>query len=196
MKFVVLCSSRGTVFASTLERIRDGSVTAACLGLVADKAERTCVATAKAAGLPVRIVPRIKGEAREDFDKRVDAAIRALGADESTLVACMGWMFILSPWFVAQWRNRILNVHPALLPKHPGDHAHDLVLAAGDTVSGMTIHLIDEGVDTGPTLLQKECPVLKGDTVDTLKARVQALEKEWFPKLLQMLETGDMKLPS
>ncbi len=195
MQFVVLCSSRGTVFASTLERMKDGSLTATCLGLVADKAERTCVQTAKTAGLAVQIVPRKKGEPREEYDKRVDAAIRALGGDERTLIACMGWMYILSPWFVSQWRNRILNVHPALLPKHPGDHAHELVLAAGDTVSGMTIHLIDEGVDTGPTLLQKECPVLKGDTVDTLKVRVQALEKEWFPKVLQMIETGEMKLP-
>jgi formyltetrahydrofolate-dependent phosphoribosylglycinamide formyltransferase len=195
MQFVVLCSSRGTVFASTLERIHDGSLKATCLGLVADKPDRTCVATAKAAGVPVQIVQRIKGEPREEFDKRVDAAIRKLGADEKTIVACMGWMYILRPWFVSQWRNRILNVHPALLPKHPGDHAHDLVLAAGDTVSGMTIHLIDEGVDTGPTLLQKECPVLKDDTVETLKVRVQALEKEWFPKVLQMIETGKMKLP-
>ncbi len=195
MKFVVLCSSRGTVFASTLERIKDGSLKAECLGLVADSAERTCVATAKAAGLPVQVVPRIKGEPREEFDKRVDAAVRALGADDKTIVACMGWMYILRPWFVQQWHNRILNVHPALLPKHPGDHAHELVLAAGDTVSGMTIHLIDEGVDTGPTLLQKECPVLKEDTVDTLKARVQALEKEWFPKVLQMIQQGEMKLP-
>ncbi len=195
MNFVVLCSSRGTVFASTLECMKDGSLTAPCLGLVADKEERTCVTTARAAGIPVQIVPRKKGESRETFDKRVDDAIRALGANDGTLIACMGWMFILSSWFVRTWRNRILNVHPALLPKHKGAHAHELVLAAGDSVSGMTIHLIDEGVDTGPTLLQKECPVLKGDTVDALKQRVQALEKEWFPKVLEMIERGEMKLP-
>lgn len=195
MNFVVLCSSRGTVFASTVERMKDGSLTAPCLGLVADKEERTCVTVAKAAGIPVQIVPRRKGESREAFDKRVDDAIRALGGNDDTLIACMGWMFILSSWFVRIWRNRILNVHPALLPKHKGAHAHELVLAAGDSVSGMTIHMIDEGVDTGPTLLQKECPVLNGDTVDALKQRVQALEKEWFPKVLEMIERGEMKLP-
>lgn len=196
MNFVVLCSSRGTVLEAVLQRVRDGSLSARCIGLVADKADRTCVALAKAAKLPVAIVTRSKGQVREDYDKRIDAAIRSLGADEHTLVTCMGWMFILSPWFVRTWHNRILNVHPSLLPKHKGDHAHDLVLASGDTVSGMTIHLVDEGVDTGKILLQKECPVLPGDTVDTLKQRVQALEKEWFPKALEMIERREMKLPA
>lgn len=193
MTFVVLCSSKGTVFQSVIDRISDGSLTMTCAGLVTDKAGNGCVAKAKAAGLPAKVVTMKAGEPREEFDKRLSAAIREFGGHP--LVACMGWMWMLSPWFVKEWRNRILNVHPALLPKHPGTHVHSLVLKSGDKESGMTIHLIDEGMDTGKILLQKSCPVLPGDTVETLKARVQKLECEWYPKALQMIESGAMKLP-
>ena len=218
MNFVVLSSSRGTVFQSTLDRIRDGSLTASCLGLVCDREDRGCRAKALAAGIPVKIVPMQKGESRENYDQRLHQAILELSPPTPTLtptptptltltptptptptpaplLACMGWMWVFSPWFVNQWRNRILNVHPALLPKHPGTHAHELVLAAKDRESGMTIHLIDEGVDTGKILIQKRCPVLPNDTVDTLKARVQKLETEWFPKVLEMIEQGKISLP-
>lgn len=194
MKFIILSSARGTVMEAVLESMKKGEVTATCLGLIADKAERGCVARAKAYGIPVEIVEMQKGEPREAYDKRLDAAITTLGGDDDVIIACMGWLWMLSPWFVHRHTNRIINVHPALLPKHAGAHAHDLVLAAGDTESGMTIHVIDEGMDTGKILLQKSCPVLPDDTVETLKKRVQALECVWYPKALQMIETGEMTL--
>lgn len=201
MNFIVLSSSRGTVFKAVLERIKDGSLHAKCLGLITDRADRGCIAHAKAHGIAVVIVDRTNGEDREAYDKRLHAAIESpaftpagASAGRQTLIACMGWMFILSPWFVHQWKNKILNVHPSLLPKYPGAHAHDLVLAAGDTESGMTIHLIDEGVDTGRILVQKKCSVFLADTEDTLKHRVQELECEWFPKILEEIAQGRMKL--
>jgi formyltetrahydrofolate-dependent phosphoribosylglycinamide formyltransferase len=197
MKFIVLCSSRGTVFQSTIDRMNDGSLTARCLGLVCDREDRGCVQKAKTNGIPVKIVTMKKGEPRDAYDKRVHAAIlKLIPADsaQNCVIACMGWMWILSAWFVSQWRNRIINVHPALLPKHKGAHAHELVLASKDRESGMTIHLVDEGVDTGKILLQKKCPVLPDDTVDTLKARVQMLETQWYPTVLQMIEQGEIRL--
>lgn len=193
MDFVVLSSSRGTVFQSVVDAIKAGKLSARCKGMVADRADRGCVEIARAADIPVAIVEHREEESREQYDQRMHDAIITL-AGTTPLIACMGWMFILSPWFVARWRNRILNVHPALLPKHKGAHAHDLVLQSGDKESGMTIHVVDEGVDTGRILLQKSCPVLEGDTVDTLKARVQALEKEWYPKALQMIEEGTITI--
>ena len=116
------------------------------------------------------------------------------------MIAAMGWMFIFSSWFIAERRCRIINVHPALLPKFGGKgmyghHVHDAVLAAREKESGVSIHLMDEGVDTGPVLLQKTCPVLSGDTSATLQQRVQELEKEWYPKVLQMIETKEIMLP-
>lgn len=193
MNFVVLSSSSGTTFQAVLDRIADGSLTSTCLGLVTDRADRGCAEKAQAAGIPVKIVEMQKGEEREAYDRRLQEAISKLG--QADVIAALGWMFIFSPWFVTEWKNKIINVHPALLPKHPGTHALEDTLAAGDEETGMTIHLIDEGVDTGPTILQKECPVEPGDTVQTLKDRVQALEKEWYPKVLQMIETGDLTLP-
>ena len=188
--FVVLSSSRGTVFQSVLDSLADGSLHARCIGLISNAEDHGCVSRARKAGLPVCILEHQKEESREEYDKRVHASILTLQKAQSDpaedcVIACMGWMFLLSPWFVSQWKNRILNVHPSLLPKHPGRHAHDLVLAAGDTESGMTIHLIDEGMDTGKILVQKKCSVYPNDTVETLKYRVQDLECEWYPKVLE-----------
>lgn len=198
MTFIALCTAKGTVFQSVIDAMHDGSLAMTCAGLVSDSADHGCVEKANNAGIPVRIVTMQKGEPREDFDRRVDTAIHELcppsSSEGETLIACMGWMWMFSPWFVKTWNNRILNVHPSLLPKHPGSHAHELVLASGDSESGMTIHLIDEGMDTGKILLQKTCPVLPHDTVDTLKARVQGLECEWYPKVLAAIEQGTMKI--
>ena len=192
MNFVVLSSSRGTTAKEVFKAIDNNSLTATCLGLVTDKADRGCAQVAKDAEVPVVIVERTKGEPREDYDRKIDAAIRTLG-DVDT-IAALGWMFIVSPWFVSQWRNRIVNVHPALLPKHPGAHGIADALNAGDTESGMTIHFIDEGVDTGKIIEQKSCTILPDDTEETLKNRIQELEKEWYPKVLQMIETGEVQL--
>ncbi|MDD4287795.1 MAG: phosphoribosylglycinamide formyltransferase [Candidatus Peribacteraceae bacterium] len=199
MHFVVLSSSRGTTFQAVLDAQKRGELTARCLGLVTDRPDRPCIEKAKAANLPFKIVPMTKGESREDFDRRVHEAILALGADKETVIAAMGWMFIFSAWFIQTWKSRIINVHPALLPKHGGKgmyghHVHDAVLAAKEKESGVSIHLMDEGVDTGRVLLQKTCPVLPDDTPESLQKRVQELEKEWYPKVLQMIESGELKL--
>ncbi len=202
MNFIVLSSTRGTVFQAVIDRISDGSLHAKCLGLVSDNEKNGCVAKAVAGKIPVKIVERKEKESREEYDKRLHQAILDLGGIvpspksqvQSPFVACMGWMYLLSPWFVKEWSNRILNVHPALLPKYPGTHSHELVLKNKDIESGMTIHLIDEGMDTGKILLQKKCPVLPEDTEESLQVRVQQLEKEWYPKVLGMIEEGTLKM--
>lgn len=200
MDFVVLSSSRGTTFQAVIDAMKSGTLRAKCLGLLTDRADRGCIEKARVAGLPVTIVERRVDEEREDYDRRIDAALHDMGATDETLITAMGWMFIFSPWFIIQWNHRILNVHPALLPNHGGERmyghrVHDDVLKAGEKESGVTIHLMDTGVDTGPVLVQKKCAVLPGDTPETLQARVQALEKEWYPKTLQMIAEGTLKLP-
>ena len=198
MDFVVLSSSRGTTFQAVIDRMKDGSLTAQCLGLVTDRADRGCSEKARAAGIAVSVVEKREGESREAYDRRLDEAI--LGSSSGpAVIAALGWMSILSPWFINKWSDRIINVHPALLPKYGGagmygDKVHQAVLASGDTESGITIHFMDEGVDTGKVLLLKKCPVLPGDTVESLKERVQGLEKEWYPKVLQMMQDGTMQI--
>ncbi len=193
MKFVILSSGRGTVMKAVLQSIEAGDCSAQCQGLVTDTPDRGCVKVAEEFGIPIEIVMMKQSESREAYDKRLDSAIQNLAGTDDVIIACMGWLWMLSPWFVQRHRNRILNVHPSLLPKHPGAHAHDQVLAAGDTESGMTIHMIDEGMDTGKILLQKSCPVEPNDTVTTLRKRVQALECMWYPKVLQMIERGEIQ---
>jgi formyltetrahydrofolate-dependent phosphoribosylglycinamide formyltransferase len=165
-----------------------------CLGLITDRTDRGCTEKALSAGIPVKVVERTKGEPREEYDQRLHQAITAFGASDQTILAALGWMWILSPWFTREWQGRILNVHPALLPKHPGAHGIADALKAGDSQSGMTIHWMDEGIDTGPIVLQKSCPVLSDDTEDTLKERIQALEKEWYPKVLEMIASGEVEV--
>ncbi len=201
MNFIVLSSSRGTTFQAVLDAQKRGELKAKCLGLVTDREDRQCIDKAKEADLPFIIVTRVNGESREEFDRRVQEAIVSLGGGKDTVIAALGWMFIFSPWFIQAWKDRIINVHPALLPKHSGKgmyghHVHDAVLAAGEKESGVSIHLMDEEVDTGRILLQKTCPVLPDDTPDSLQQRVQGLEKEWYPRVLQMVESGEILLSS
>jgi len=195
MKFIILSSSRGSTAKVVLDRVNDGSVSMECLGLITDSDERGCVSVVRDAGFPIYRVDREDGETRENYDKKLHAMILEAGGDpKDTVIAALGWMFILSPWFVSQWKNRIINVHPALLPAHPGAHGIADALKAGDEKSGMTIHFIDEGVDTGPIILQKECAILPGDDEEALKDRIQLLEREWYPKVLQMIEEGEVEL--
>lgn len=188
--------------------MRAGSLQAVCAGLVTDGKDRECIQKAESAGLPYRVVEKREGESREQYDARLHAAILELFQSSENFqfsilhscVTCMGWMWILTPSFIGRWKGRILNVHPSLLPKFGGEgmygsHVHQAVLDAKEKESGMTIHVMDEEVDTGKILLQKKCPVLPDDTVATLRARVGGLEKEWYPKVLQMIETGELTLP-
>jgi len=204
--FIVLSSSRGTTFQAVIDAMQGGALQARCLGLIADREDRGCVEKARAANIPVAIVERVKGEEREVYDRRVQEGIIELwkaaygescqlsAVSCQLVLACMGWMLLFSPWFVEMWRNRILNVHPSLLPKFPGAHAVDDALRAGETETGMTIHWIDRGLDTGKIVVQKKCSIKADDTLDSLKERIQALEKEWYPKVLQGLHDGSMFL--
>ncbi len=189
MKLLLLSSSRGTTLQAVVDALQDGSLEMECLGLIADREDRGCVQKVKDAGYPVVIAARQKDEDREAYDKRLNDAILELGGDPSnTIIAALGWMFILSAWFVKQWEKKIINVHPSLLPKYPGGHAISDVLSSGDSETGMTIHYIDEGVDTGEIIEQKSCSIDEGETEDSLKQKIQSLEKEWYPKVLQNLK--------
>ncbi len=208
MSFIVLSSSRGTTFEATLHAIQNGTLNNPCLGLVTDRADRGCIEKAKAHNVPYIVVEKQKDEDRESYDHRIDSAIHALTPNPSPReergtinyqlstinfsIACMGWMWIFSPWFTKKWAKQIINVHPALLPKFGGKgmyghHVHEAVLATGEKESGVTIHFMDEGVDTGEIIVQKKCSIDEDETVETLQKKVQELEKEWYPKVLAMI---------
>lgn len=196
MNFIVFSSSRGTTFQGIIDAMNDGSLEATCLGLITDKLSRGCVEKAEVANIPVVVIEKKENETRAEYDKRLNEGIQELteGNSDDTIIAAVGWMWILSADFVHQWKNKIVNVHPALLPKFPGAHAIKDALDAKETASGMTIHIIDEGVDTGKILVQKNCSIEADETEDSLKEKIQALEKEWYPKVLQMIHTKEISL--
>ena len=127
---------------------------------------------------------------RETYDQSVADTLAYFDID---LVVLGGYMKILGPAVVEKYRGRILNVHPSLLPKFSGGmnlNVHQSVIDAGETESGMTIHLVDEGVDTGEIILQKKVSLEPGETTESLKEKVQSLEKEWYPKVVKAFAAG------
>ena len=132
----------------------------------------------------------------------LDAAIEGVLADHGVeLVVLGGYMRMLGPRVLGRYRRRVLNVHPALLPAYGGrgmygERVHAAVLAAGERVTGVTVHLVDEEYDQGPIVAQAEVPVLDGDTVESLRQRVLRREHELYPETLQKIATGEIVLPS
>lgn len=185
-KIAVLASTKGTNFQSLIDAkksgVLKGNVEICCL--VTNKPDCGAAEKAKAADIPVYSIDTA-GKTREEFD---DEVMRILDQYNVDLVVLGGYMRIISAPMIKKYRNRIINIHPSLLPKFGGGmnlDVHRAVLEAGEKETGMTIHLLDEGVDTGPIVLQKTCLVDSTDTPETLKEKVQALEKEWYPKVVQ-----------
>ena len=124
---------------------------------------------------------------RAAFDAAVDAALRTAGVD---LVCLAGFLRILGPAFVQAWHDRLLNIHPSLLPAYPGLHTHARAIAAGDAFAGCSVHLVTPELDDGPILGQARVPVEPGDTADSLAARVLALEHRLYPAVLRRFAEG------
>lgn len=122
------------------------------------------------------------GKDREAFEREIDAALRARDVD---IIALAGFMRVLTPWFVARWRGRLINIHPSLLPKYKGLDTHARAIEAGDDEAGCTVHFVNEGVDDGEIIAHARVPVLEGDTPETLAARVLVAEHELYPDALR-----------
>ena len=122
-----------------------------------------------------------KGVDKEDYDRRLSAALDEHGVGT---IALAGFMRILTPWFVEEWRGRIINIHPSLLPKYRGLDTHARALAAGDKVAGCSVHVVTEELDAGEVLGQAEVPVEDGDSVSSLEARVLAAEHALYPRVM------------
>lgn len=180
----VLGSTRGTALKGVLDAIAAGTLDVDLRIVISDKPTAPILDRAKLYKVPSLFIDP-GGLTREQFDARVSDELRNADVE---LVLLIGYMRILSPYFVEQWRGRLLNVHPSLLPAFAGlmnRKVHEAVLSAGVAETGCTIHQVTEEVDGGSIVLQKRCPVLPGDTVDSLKDRVQALEQSAFIDVLR-----------
>ncbi len=141
-------------------------------------------------GVPLPIEVE-KSERRVAHERLVNAELEAADVE---LVVLSGYMRILTPWFVRRWKGRLINIHPSLLPDFPGAHAHRDALAAGVSVTGCTVHLVDEGVDSGPILAQREIEVRPNDDEEALQERVKEEEHLLYPDVLDRLCSGQISL--
>jgi len=191
-KVVVLASGSGTNLQAILDTMhgREGIEVA---GVGSDKPDARALERARAAGIETATFPRDQYAGREARDVAMAAWVEARGAD---LVVLAGYMQLLSPAFVARFRDRVVNIHPALLPAFPGLDAIGQALAAGVEVTGVTVHFVDEGVDTGPAIVQREVPVPPGRDRAELEAAVHAVEHELYPEAIRMIAQGRARIDS
>lgn len=191
-RLAVLLSGRGSNFEAIADAVERGTIpNAEIVAVVSDVPGARGLARARERGLPAYAVDRAAHASRASHEEAILARLSAARPD---LVCLAGYMRLLSPAFIARWRGRILNIHPALLPKHPGLDVQRRALEAGERESGCTVHFVDEGTDTGPIVLQRQVPVREGDTVETLSARILEEEHRAYPeaitKVLAGLEKG------
>ena len=173
MKIGILISGRGSNMVALVDAVKSGEIPSSEVAVViSDKADAAGLHKASESGVETLVIER-KGRSREEHDAEIIAELQKRGVE---LVCLAGYMRLLSPMFVRAFPNRIINIHPSLLPAYPGLHVHERVLAAGEKRSGCTVHFVNEELDAGPVILQREVPVLDGDTPETLAARI--LEQE------------------
>jgi phosphoribosylglycinamide formyltransferase 1 len=180
---VVLASGAGSLFRAITESPLGIPVRA----LITDIPDCGAVAIANTAGIPVSVVDVADYSTRAAWN---DALIAAVNQHAPALVVSAGFMRILGPAFVNEYRGKIINTHPALLPQFPGAHAVRDALNAGAVVTGCTIHFIDEGVDTGPVIIQQAVEIEPNETEEHLHERIKAVERELLPKIINQILTS------
>jgi phosphoribosylglycinamide formyltransferase-1 len=183
MRLGILISGRGSNFEAIANAIARRKLDAEIAIVISNRANAGGLDIARARGIPMRVIES-RGMEREAYDKLV---IDELRTHEVDLVCLAGFMRLLSASFVEAWPNRVLNIHPSLLPAFPGLDAQRQALEYGVKITGCTVHLVDQFLDSGPILAQSAVPVLDDDTVETLSARILAQEHAIYPQAIQLL---------
>jgi phosphoribosylglycinamide formyltransferase 1 len=183
----ILLSGRGSNFLAIADSIDTGRIPGARIAVViSNKPDAPGIATARQRGLNALVIPS-KGKPREEHDREVVAALKQHKVD---LICLAGYMRLLSPWFVQQFPQRILNIHPSLLPAFPGLEAQEQAFAYGVKVSGCTVHFVDEELDHGAIIVQKTVPVLDGDDEHSLAARILKQEHIAYTEAINIVLSG------
>ncbi|HZT61281.1 MAG TPA: phosphoribosylglycinamide formyltransferase [Pyrinomonadaceae bacterium] len=187
MRIGILISGRGSNMVALADAVRDGRVPGAEIAVVlSDKPSAAGRIRARDRGLKTALVER-KGRTREEHERAMVSTLRAHGVE---LVCLAGFMRLLSPCFVEEFRGRIINIHPSLLPAFPGLDAQRQAIEHGVKFSGCTVHFVDETLDGGPIITQRVVPVLDADTEETLAARILLEEHKAYPEALALVCSG------
>ncbi len=179
----ILLSGRGSNFLAIHEAIARGDLHASIVCVLSNVPDAAGLLRAHELGLPAVCLPS-RGADRLEYDQRLLAVLKPLNP---ALICLAGYMRVLGPEFVAAFRGRILNIHPALLPSFPGLHAQRQALEYGVRITGCSVHLVDEGVDTGPILMQRAVAIEEGDTEESLSARILAEEHDVYWRAIAQL---------
>ena len=191
MRVVVLVSGGGTNLQSLLDAERSGALgPATIVGVISNRPGVRALERAAAAGVPARVLDHRGFADRAAFDAALQAEVRSLGGD---LVVLAGFMRLLTADFLAGLEDRVINIHPSLLPAFPGVRAPAQALQYGVKVSGCTVHFVDAGLDTGAIIAQAAVPVLDDDTEETLQARILAEEHRLLPAAVASLAAGALR---
>ena len=187
----ILISGRGSNMLAIADACANGRINAHVALVVSDTASAPGIAAAAERGIPTRVIAGKQSRTREEHDLKVAAALKEHNAG---LVCLAGYMKLLTPAFIREFSGRIMNVHPALLPAFPGLHAQRQALAHGVRIAGATVHFVDEGLDTGPIILQATVPVEPDDTEETLSARIIKEEHRIYPEAIGLYFANRLRI--
>jgi phosphoribosylglycinamide formyltransferase-1 len=191
LKIGVLISGRGSNLQALIDAARDESYPAEIALVISNKADAAGLARAAAAGIRTEVIPHRQFADRQAFDAALDASLAAAGVG---LVCLAGFMRILTPWFAERWRDRLLNIHPSLLPAFKGLDPHAQALAAGVRFSGCTVHFVTPEMDSGPIIVQAAVPVLDGDDEHRLADRILEAEHRCYPLAVRLIAEGRVRV--
>jgi len=191
LNLVILISGRGSNMQAIHQSILQKKLTAAISLVISDNPAAEGLVYAKKQQIPYAVVEKIPGESRIIFDQRLIQKIESVPVD---IIALAGYMRILSKGFIEKFKNKIINIHPSLLPAFPGLHAQRQALEAKAPYSGCTVHFVDEGCDTGPIIDQRKIEVLPNDTEKTLSERILKQEHQLYSACVQLIAEGRVKL--
>lgn len=187
----VLISGRGSNLQSIIDAIAAGSLDAAIAIVISNRGDAPGLARSTSAGVETLVLDNRAYASREDYDAALVEALRARGVD---VVCLAGFMRVLSPAFVAAFSNRILNIHPSLLPAFPGVDAQRQAWAHGVKIAGATVHLVDDTLDGGPIVAQESLPVRDEDTAESLAARILEIEHRLYPAAIAAVLAGGWRV--
>jgi len=195
LRCAVLISGSGSGMEALVKAQRTQHLPHTTVLVLSNRADAHGLERARSLDVPTAVVERMdesgQGRTREEHETLV---LKQLELHEIEFVVLAGYMRLLSPHFLNRWQHRVVNIHPSLLPHFPGAHAHRDVLAAGTTISGCTVHLVDEGMDTGAILGQCSVPVFSHDDEGSLSARVKIEEHRLYPTVLSWIAEGRVHL--
>ncbi len=187
----VLVSGSGSNLQSLIDRIEEGTLDARIRIVISNNPDAFALKRCEKHGIRTAVIRHADYPDRESFDRKMAEILKASGVE---LVVMAGFMRILSSWFLREFPLRIMNIHPALLPAFPGLHVQRQAVLHGVRFSGCTVHFADEGVDTGPIIIQAVVPVLDDDTEDTLAARILRQEHRIYPQAVQLYAEGRLRI--